>query len=190
MKERLADFRCVFAQMVAARGGCKDPRIREAFELVPRHEFAGPGPWLVTPEGDATPSADPALVYQDISMGLAPERGITTGLPSLHARCLDACTLRRGERVVHIGAGSGYFTAILAELVGLEGSVVAYEIDLPLAERARELLAARPNVRSRRRLASRTSRVRPISSTCALVYSRFLSRGSGRSPRAAEPPCR
>jgi protein-L-isoaspartate(D-aspartate) O-methyltransferase len=147
MTDRLTDFRTVFAQMVVARGGCKDPRIRAAFERVPRHEFLGPGPWYVSEQGGATPSADPALAYQDVAMALAPERGITTGLPSLHARCIEACAPQPGERVVHIGAGAGYFTAILAELVGEGGSVLAYEIDPPLAERATAMLAGRRQVR-------------------------------------------
>jgi protein-L-isoaspartate(D-aspartate) O-methyltransferase len=101
----------------------------------------------MTEQRDFTPSADPALVYQDIAMGLAPERGIPTGLPSLHARCMEACALKPGERVVHIGAGSGYYTAILAELVGETGQVIAFEIDEPLAARARENLRPWPWVR-------------------------------------------
>jgi protein-L-isoaspartate(D-aspartate) O-methyltransferase len=146
-EERLADFRQVYAQIVVARAGCRDPAIRAAFERVPRHEFVGPGPWFVSEHGDATPSDDPALVYHDIALGLAPERGIPTGLPSLHARCLSACAPRRGDRVIHVGAGAGYFTAILAELVDDVGSVLAFEVDEELAARARELLAERRNVR-------------------------------------------
>lgn len=145
--DRLDDFRHVFAQMVIARGGCRSPAIRAAFERVPRHEFVGTGPWYVTEDSDPTPTNDPALAYQDVAMALAPERGITTGLPSLHARCFDSLAIQPGENVVHIGAGAGYFTAILADLVGSTGSVTAYEIDQPLAEQAAKNLADRPNVR-------------------------------------------
>jgi len=141
--DRVTDFRQVFAQVVVSRAGCCDPSIREAFARVPRHEFVGPGPWYFN-EHDATPSDDPALVYQDVGMGLAPERGIPTGLPSLHARCLAACAPRVGNRVVHVGAGSGYYTAILAELVGETGRVNAFEIDADLAARARENLRRWP----------------------------------------------
>ncbi|MFO0756577.1 MAG: rRNA adenine N-6-methyltransferase family protein [Byssovorax sp.] len=143
--DRLDDFRHVFSQMVVARAGSKDPAVLAAFSRVARHEFMGPGPWQVSEHGDATPSADPALVYQDIGMGLSGT--ITTGLPSLHARCMTACALRPGERVVQVGAGSGYFTAILAELVGETGSVVAYEVEPHLAARAQENLSKQPNVR-------------------------------------------
>jgi len=86
------------------------------------------------------------LLYQDLALGLAPERGITTGLPSLHARCLDACAPKLGESVVHVGAGAGYFTAILAELVGPTGAVRAFEIDAALAAMAAPKLAAWPHV--------------------------------------------
>jgi len=43
---------------------------------------------------------------------------------------------------VHIGSGTGYYTAILAELVGPSGSVIAYEIDVGLAARATTHLRA------------------------------------------------
>ena len=142
--DRITDFRHVFAQVVVARASCRDPSIREAFARVPRHEFFAPGPWYFNEHWDATPSDDPALVYQDVGMGLAPELGIPTGLPSLHARCLAACAPRVGDRVVHIGAGSGYYTAILAELVGEAGRVNAFEIDADLAAKARENLRRWP----------------------------------------------
>jgi SAM-dependent methyltransferase len=80
-------------------------------------------------------------------MGLAPERGITTGLPSLHARSMAACELKPGESVIQVGAGSGYFSAILAELVGESGSVVAFEIDNSLAKAAERNLKRWKQVR-------------------------------------------
>jgi len=132
--DRIVDFQHVFAQMVVARAGSEAPEILAAFSRVPRHVFLGPGPWQVSERGGRTPSDDPALVYQDVGMGLS--GSITTGLPSLHARNLDACRPRPGERVVQVGAGSGYFTAILAELVGDAGRVVAYEVEADLATRA------------------------------------------------------
>ncbi len=113
---------------------------------MPRHEFVEPGPWRFAEDGPPTSSADPALLYQDLALGLAPERGIPTGLPSLHARCLDACALRSGEHVVQVGVGAGYFTAILAELVGPSGTVHGYELDALLAATARRKLASWPQV--------------------------------------------
>src|SRR5262249_26036806 len=134
-------FRSVFAQVVMARAGVTDLRLLEAFSKVLRHEFIGPSPWYFTEQGPPVISEDQALLYQDVSIGLAPERGIPTGLPSLHAGCMAACQLKPGEKVIQVGAGSGYFTAILAELVGENGSVVAFEIDTALAKAAQHNLS-------------------------------------------------
>jgi protein-L-isoaspartate(D-aspartate) O-methyltransferase len=140
---RLADFRAVFAQIVVARAGCPhNAAVMRAFAAVPRHVFLGPGRWPIAEDGSLTVSDDPAAAYQDIGIGLAP--GIPTGLPSLHASLLDAVQVNRGERVLQVGAGTGYFTAILAELVGPSGRICAFEIDEVLAERAQRNLAAWP----------------------------------------------
>jgi protein-L-isoaspartate(D-aspartate) O-methyltransferase len=107
----------------------------------------GPWPFFVGSGYLTTPSKDPRMLFQDVLVGLATDRGINNGQPSLHARCLAACLPAEGESVVHIGAGTGYYTAILATLVGSTGSVVAYEIETDLAERARENLAHISTVR-------------------------------------------
>ena len=56
-------------------------------------------------------------------------------------RVIDALELQEGEHVVHVGCGTGYYTAILAEVVGPTGRVTAIEIDAELATRARSNLA-------------------------------------------------
>jgi protein-L-isoaspartate(D-aspartate) O-methyltransferase len=53
---------------------------------------------------------------------------------------------KKGERVVHVGAGTGYYTTLLAKLVGETGTVDAYEVELDFARRARENLAEFPYV--------------------------------------------
>jgi protein-L-isoaspartate(D-aspartate) O-methyltransferase len=50
------------------------------------------------------------------------------------------------EKIVHIGAGTGYYTAILAELTGKSGTVLAYEIEQDLAQRAATNLSSWTNV--------------------------------------------
>src|SRR5262245_27297024 len=52
--------------------------------------------------------------------------------------------MERIADVMHVGAGAGYYTAILAELVGATGRVRAFEINDKLAARARSHLAAWP----------------------------------------------
>jgi protein-L-isoaspartate(D-aspartate) O-methyltransferase len=84
---------------------------------------------------------DPAILYQDIVVGLFPDRGINNGEPSLHAKCLGAALPSDGDLVVHVGAGTGYYTAIIANLVGRTGRVHAYEVQPDIARRATENLS-------------------------------------------------
>lgn len=157
MTDRVTDLRTFYARLVASKGSACDPRIEQAFAAVPREPFAGPGPWSVlavgpwgarSPTGSYvwTPNDDPAFLYQDTLIALDAARGINIGEPSLHARCLDQLALREGDTVLHVGAGSGYYTALLARLVGPSGRVYAYEIDPGLADRAARNLAALPQV--------------------------------------------
>ena len=80
-------------------------------------------------------------------MALDPARGVNNGSPSLHAKLLEALGPTPGERIVHVGSGAGYYSAILAELVGRAGQVTAVEFDAALAERAKTFLSGRSNVR-------------------------------------------
>jgi protein-L-isoaspartate(D-aspartate) O-methyltransferase len=112
-------------------------RLHDAFAQTPREDFVGPPPWpLLGAEVGRVWSDDPHALYQDVLVGLDAERGINNGQPSLHARCLAACDVRAGETVLHVGAGTGYYSAVLAQLVGATGRVIAYEIEADLAARA------------------------------------------------------
>ena len=135
----------MFADVVTLRADCRDKAVRDAFLRVPRHEFMGPGPWFFSEHGEGVQAEDPAIAYQDVGFGLT--SGVPTGLPSLHARSIAACAVRPGERVIHVGAGTGYYTAILAELVGERGPVIAFELDRGLAQRAQKNLSRWPWVR-------------------------------------------
>jgi protein-L-isoaspartate(D-aspartate) O-methyltransferase len=144
----LQDSRDAYAEFVVRSVGSPDPRLRAAFATIQREHYLGPAPWLIMGGSWGSPSltADPRQLYQDVLVSLAADRGINNGQPTLHARCLAACRVAPGETVVHIGAGTGYYTAILAVLVGPTGCVVAYEIEADLAERARRNLQHLPNV--------------------------------------------
>ncbi|MHC2687418.1 protein-L-isoaspartate(D-aspartate) O-methyltransferase [Bradyrhizobium diazoefficiens] len=87
-----------------------------------------------------TPDDDPAFIYQNTLLALDSARGLNIGMPGAHAHWLSGCAVKEGETVIQIGAGSGYYTAILAHLVGPGGRVHAYEIDQRLAGLARENL--------------------------------------------------
>jgi protein-L-isoaspartate(D-aspartate) O-methyltransferase len=102
---------------------------------------------IVTSSGyEPTPDADPARLYRDVLIAIDAARGINIGEPALHALCLDALALRTGETVVHVGAGVGYYTAMLARLVGPTGRVFGYEINRDIADRARNNLRDFSNV--------------------------------------------
>jgi len=80
-------------------------------------------------------------------IGILPEHNLNNGQPSLHAALIVAAAPQPGEHVVHVGAGVGYYTTILAELIGAEGRVTAIEFDAELAARAMANLAQAPRVR-------------------------------------------
>jgi protein-L-isoaspartate(D-aspartate) O-methyltransferase len=137
------ELRAFHASLMAAASGSDDPRLARVFKLVPREAFLPPGPWKISgPDGryHETPSDDPAYIYQNNIVALDAAREINNGEPFLHASWIGAVMLRPGERVCHIGAGSGYYTAILSVLAAPGGSVEAFEIDEALARAARHNL--------------------------------------------------
>jgi protein-L-isoaspartate(D-aspartate) O-methyltransferase len=142
------EHRKFFAEYVVRMGGCDDPRLIAAFANVPREAFLGPGPWRVAAGSTyiATPDDDPRWVYQDCVIGLAKGLWLNNGQPSLHARCICAALPAAGETVVHIGVGSGYYTALLAELVGPEGCVIGLDIERELVQWAQTNLRRYRNV--------------------------------------------
>jgi protein-L-isoaspartate(D-aspartate) O-methyltransferase len=147
--ERIEAHRLSFANLIAATAGLPpgNPLVA-ALASIPREQFVGRPPWkILTPSGYIeTTSDDPAFLYQDIVVSLGSEAPFNNGQPSLHAFCLAALALKEGERVVHVGAGTGYYTLVLAKLVGDTGLVDAYEIDPELGKRAVSNLASFPNI--------------------------------------------
>jgi protein-L-isoaspartate(D-aspartate) O-methyltransferase len=93
-----------------------------------------------------TPDADPVYLYTDNLFGILPERRLNNGQPSLHARLIDQAPPAAGQHVVHIGAGTGYYTAIMAHLTGPSGRVTGIEYEPELAARAKANFATSSNV--------------------------------------------
>ena len=152
------DCRRFYADEIRFSAGLNSPQLVEAFARVPREKFLGPGPWeLGSPDARAMSVVgatqmsyitvdDPRHLYHNVVVALSKAANINNGQPSALARWIEALDLKPGARVYHLGCGVGYYTAILAELVGSEGSVVASEIDPQLSERARHNLSSYANV--------------------------------------------
>jgi protein-L-isoaspartate(D-aspartate) O-methyltransferase len=135
-----------YADIVMDAAGVRDPRIRDVFATVPREVFLPPPPWTVISRGTVTRTSRIADLYQDVLVALDREQGINNGEPALHAAWLAAVDPRAGETAIHVGAGTGYYTAMLAELVAGGGRVEAYEIHPGLAGDAARNLRPYGNV--------------------------------------------
>ena len=102
--------------------GITDERVLAAMGRVPRHEFA--------------PERYRDQAYEDHPLPIG--EGQTISQPYIVAIMLEALELKAGEKVLEIGTGSGYLTALLAELAV---EVISMERHRVLADAARELLA-------------------------------------------------
>lgn len=103
--------------------GIEDPSVLEAFRTVPRHEFVNPS------------YRDQA--YSD--RALPTEGGQTISQPYMVASMTEKLQLESGQKVLEIGTGSGYQTAILREM---GATVYTVEKFGELSERARRTLRA------------------------------------------------
>ena len=90
---------------------------------------------------DFVPEASRQIAYLDREIGVGGGRKLAT--PSALGRLLQLADPREGQRVLIIGAGSGYAAAVLARIAG---SVVALESDAELVAAARQALAGEKNV--------------------------------------------
>ena len=141
-----------YAEEIEAVCGLRSPALARAFATVPREEFVSPGPWMVQGGGDLfasarrTADADPRRVYHNVSIAIDSERQIYNGAPGVVATWLDALALAPGASVLHVGCGTDYYSAVIAEVVGSGGSVMAVDVDEELANRARRALRGWPTV--------------------------------------------
>ena len=148
MADPIESARRFYAEELCRRNGISSPDLLAAFASVPRERFVGPGPWAIQSGGTSwfTSDADPAHVYRDALIVLDESKHLNNGQPSLWAIHLDRLHVRPGELILHLGCGTGYYTAILAELTGPAGKVTAIEVVDGLAARARHALEPWPQV--------------------------------------------
>jgi protein-L-isoaspartate(D-aspartate) O-methyltransferase len=147
------DYRRFFADEIRFVANLDSPALVEALARVPRETFIGPGPWRVgSAEARALAAAgmgeasyvtvdDPRHLYHNVVVVLDAAGDINNGQPSALARWISALDLKPGARVYHLGCGVGYYTAIIAEVVGPTGHVVGSEVNADLAARAQENLS-------------------------------------------------
>lgn len=102
--------------------GIRDQRVLEVMGRVPRHRFVDPALW---------PQA-----YSDYPLPIG--NGQTISQPYMVALMTESLRLNGGEKILEIGTGSGYQTAILAEF---SSRVFSVEREPVLAQRAREILS-------------------------------------------------
>ncbi|MFG2716862.1 methyltransferase domain-containing protein [Streptomyces sp. NPDC048416] len=137
---------------IAAGGALADPALRAAFDDVPRHLFV-PYYYEGVPGGHVRlwgEDPDPARrerwltgVYADVPLATRLRDGdlvSSSSQPSLMARMLEALELRDGDRVLEIGAGTGYNAALLCHRLG-EANVTTVDLDPEITDSARAHLA-------------------------------------------------
>lgn len=154
----LDDCRRFYAQEIRFSAGLNSAPLVDAFARVPRENFLGPPPWRIgMPDQRALSLAgmaqmlyleasDPRDLCHNVVVALDISRNINNGQPGALARWIEAMELKPGDRAFHLGCGVGYYTAIMAEVVGPGGSVAGSEFQADLASRAKENLTAYPNV--------------------------------------------
>jgi protein-L-isoaspartate(D-aspartate) O-methyltransferase len=131
MPSQTTDLRVHLVQALKAQGCIRSTAVEAAFLEVPRHTFL--------PE---VPIQD---VYTDRSFPTKHREGMaisSSSQPAIMAIMLEQLALQRGQRILEIGAGTGFNAALMAQIVGEDGQVVTMDIDEDLVLSARQHLAA------------------------------------------------
>ena len=149
------EWRRFFAEEIQVVANIRTPAIVEALATVPREAFLPPGPWMIRGEGDIrggarlTPGDDPRFASHNVAVGIEPDRMLFNGAPGLLAMAIDALEAKAGDHALHLGAATGYYSAILASVLGPSGRLLALEVDEGLAARARKNLESAPQAEVR-----------------------------------------
>jgi protein-L-isoaspartate(D-aspartate) O-methyltransferase len=132
-EDHIARLRDALADYIKGWGTFKTPQVEVAFRTVSRHLFL-PGA-----------SLDDAYSRSPVVTRRAPDGTSLSSAssPQLVATMLEQLAVEPGQRVLEIGAATGFNAALLAELSGPAGAVVTVELDSDLvAEAARNLACA------------------------------------------------
>lgn len=125
------ELRRLLVEHLKTAGTIRLPEVEQAMLAVPRHVFL--------------PGVAFATAYADEAVPTHWENGAavsSASQPAIVAIMLEQLQVASGMRVLEIGAGTGYNAALLAELVGSNGSVTTVDIDPEIVREAREHLDA------------------------------------------------
>ena len=147
MTEPFSDRIERFVRMLRASGSCHKPEIQRVVRDTPRHYFIDQfyrntkrGPRLTRiPDTGPTPS-QLDRIYSDVSLSTHRQPPSSSSQPSLVTDMLQMLDLKRGHRVLEIGAGTGWNAALMSRIVGDEGHVTTVDIQTDVTRRARRHL--------------------------------------------------
>ena len=130
------------------RGVLTNARVESALRRMPRHHFleafySAHGSFDLTKENDidyalCVAYADEALMLETEKVGTL----ASISQPSIVVEMLEALEIKEGQKILEIGAGSGWNAALIACVVGPSGQVVTIEVDEELAEKAKQRIIA------------------------------------------------
>lgn len=125
-------LRNALVDQVKADGRARTPEVKSALRSVPRHLFV--------------PNASLEAAYANTVVDVKHDTDGTSiscaSQPVIVALMLDQLDAQPGERILELGAGTGYNAALLGHLVGMDGHVTTIDVDDDLVEGARQHLAA------------------------------------------------
>ena len=125
--DRESELRHLMVEQQIRQRGIVDARVIAAMEKVPRHLFV--------------PAPQRSAAYRDTPLPIG--QGQTISQPYMVARMTELLGIGPGAKVLEIGTGSGYQSAVLSEIVGPKGDVYTIEIVAPLGIQARQTLEER-----------------------------------------------
>lgn len=132
MPVELNALRQHLVDQVREQGATTDPLVLDALRTVPRHLFL--------------PDLSPEQAYKDEAIVTKRDEDgrpiSSSSQPAIMAIMLDQLAAKPGQRVLEIGAGTGFNAALLAHIVGEQGRVTSIDLDADTIERARENLDA------------------------------------------------
>ncbi len=149
-----ADIRFLVERYVgelAAAGVIRSPEVERAFRKVQRHRLLETFYYrdeaafrTVDHDPEAPRRADLELIYAASALVTRQADGMptsSTSLPALVAQMLELLELSAGDKVLEIGAGTGYNAALLAEITGDQRLVTTVDVQADVVEQTRRLLA-------------------------------------------------